>query len=95
MSLGFGDVDGKGRLPHNRRMQNPLRRKDNLAALPLVAPFVAVYAALFLYPSVQMLLLSFTDSQLTLPGNWVGLDNYFKLLGDRKFGTAVVKMQLC
>ena len=67
-----------------------LKRKDNLAALPLVAPFVAVYAALFLYPSLQMLWLSFTDSQLTLPGQWVGLENYAKLLGDRKFRTAVV-----
>jgi multiple sugar transport system permease protein len=66
------------------------RRKDNLAALPLVLPFVAVYAALFVYPSLQMLWLSFTDSQLTLPGQWVGFDNYIKLLGDRKFGTAVV-----
>jgi len=66
-----------------------LRRRDNLAALPLVAPFVAVYAALFLYPSLQMVWLSLTDSQLTLPGKWVGLDNYAKLLTDRKFGTAV------
>jgi multiple sugar transport system permease protein len=77
-------------LPHKRWMANPLTRKDNLAALPLVAPFVAVYAALFLYPALQMVWLSLTDSQLTLPGQWVGLDNYAKLLSDRKFGTAVL-----
>ncbi len=71
-------------------MSEPRRHKDNLAALPLVAPFVAVYAALFLYPSVQMVLMSLTDAQLTLPGGWIGLDNYVRLLGDRKFGTAVV-----
>jgi multiple sugar transport system permease protein len=83
-------VDGTARLPHKAAMPSRLKRKDNLAALPLVAPFVVVYAALFLYPSLQMLLMSFTNSQLTLPGEWVGLDNYVKLLGDRKFGTALV-----
>jgi multiple sugar transport system permease protein len=76
-------------LLHKPGMASWLRRKDNLAALPLVAPFVAVYAALFLYPSLQMLWLSFTDAQLTLPGQWVGLENYARLLTDRKFGTAV------
>ena len=66
------------------------KRKDNLTALPFVAPFVAVYAALFVWPSIQMVAMSLTNSQLTLPGEWVGLDNYVKLLGDKKFGTAIV-----
>jgi multiple sugar transport system permease protein len=66
------------------------KRKDNLTAWPFIAPFVAVYAALFVWPSLQMVWMSFTDSQLIVPGEWVGLDNYIKLLGDRKFGTAVV-----
>jgi len=71
------------------RNGSPLKKKDNLTALPLVAPFVIVYGALFIYPSAQMLLMSFTNSQLTLPGEWIGLANYAKLLGDRKFATAV------
>lgn len=64
--------------------------QPSVAALLLVLPFVVVYAALFLYPSIQMLLLSFTDSQLTLPGSWIGIANYVKLIGDRKFATAVI-----
>lgn len=77
--------------PGNKRtMSRPAKRKDNLTALPLVAPFVLVYLALFVYPSLQMLAMSFTDSQLTKAGEWVGLENYARLIGDRKFGTAVV-----
>lgn len=67
-----------------------MKRKDNLTALPFIAPFVAVYAALFVLPSLQMVAMSLTDSQLTKSGDWVGLANYIKLVGDKKFGTAIV-----
>lgn len=65
------------------------KRVENLAALPLVAPFVIVYGALFIFPSLQMLQMSFTNSSLTLPGDWIGFDNYLKLITDRTFGTAI------
>jgi multiple sugar transport system permease protein len=65
------------------------KASDNLAALPLVAPFVIVYLALFIYPSLQMIATSFTSSSLTLPGSWVGLDNYATLIGDKVFGLAI------
>lgn len=64
--------------------------RENLAALPLVAPFVIIYAALFIFPSLQMLGMSFSSASLTLPGEWVGLANYAKLAGDRQFGLAIV-----
>lgn len=67
----------------------PKKKTDNRAALPLVAPFVIVYAALFLYPTLQMLAMSLTDGQLILPGEWVGLDNYLKLFRDWRFGNSV------
>lgn len=71
-------------------MTPPLSKKpDNRAALPLVAPFVIVYAALFLYPTLQMLAMSLTDGQLILPGEWVGLSNYLKLFRDWRFGNSV------
>ena len=60
-----------------------------MAALPLVAPFVIVYLALFIYPSLQMLGMSFSSSSLTLPGDWVGWTNYTRLAGDRVFGLAI------
>lgn len=71
-------------------MRGGTRKKyDHRTALPLVAPFVIVYAALFLYPTLQMLAMSLTNGQLIVPGEWVGLDNYFKLFRDWRFGNSV------
>jgi multiple sugar transport system permease protein len=64
-------------------------RLDNRIALPLIAPFVAVYGLLFAYPTLQMLWMSFTDSQLIISGKWVGFDNYIHLFRDWRFGRAV------
>ena len=63
---------------------------DNRIALPLVLPFVAVYGLLFAWPTLQMLWMSFTDSQLIVPGKWVGIDNYIHLFRDWRFGRAIV-----
>jgi multiple sugar transport system permease protein len=71
-------------------MKRRFLRPDNLTALPLVAPFVLVYAALFVWPSLQMVAMSFTDGGLINVGKWVGADNYVRLIGDRKFWVAVV-----
>jgi multiple sugar transport system permease protein len=65
------------------------RRTDLLVALLLVAPFVAVYGWLFIYPTARMVQLSFTNAPLIGPGEWVGFDNYVKLIGDRLFKRAV------
>lgn len=62
---------------------------DNRTALLFVLPFVAIYGLLFVYPTLQMIWMSFTNSQLIVPGKWVGLDNYFQLLRDWRFGLAV------
>lgn len=67
-----------------------LRKRDDLTALPLVAPFVVAYAALFVWPSIQMVVMSFTDGGLINIGKWVGGNNYLRLAGDRKFWVAVV-----
>ncbi len=64
--------------------------RENLAAWALVAPFVLLYLALFVYPSLQMLAMSFTDSGLTKAGEWIGLANYAKLFRDRLFAAAVL-----
>ena len=71
-------------------MKSRLLRPDNLTALPLVAPFVFVYLALFVWPSLQMVAMSFTNGGLINVGGWVGADNYVRLMGDRKFWTAVI-----
>jgi multiple sugar transport system permease protein len=65
------------------------RRTEILTALFLVAPFVAIYAWLFIYPTAQMVRLSFTNSPLIGDGDWVGFANYVRLIADKVFRTAV------
>lgn len=64
------------------------RRKDFLIALVLIAPFVATYALVFIYPTIQMFRISFTDAPLIGEGSWVGMDNYTRLPKDPRFRTA-------
>ena len=67
-------------------------RKEALLAFVLIAPFLAIYGLIFVYPTIDMFRLSLTDSPLiALPGAMVenvGLDNYTRLLRDRRFDTA-------
>jgi multiple sugar transport system permease protein len=65
------------------------RRTEMLVALALVAPFVAIYGWLFIYPTIQMVRLSFTNAPLIGPGEGVGFDNYARLFTDRVFRTAL------
>ena len=68
-------------------------RKETLIAFVLIAPFLAIYALIFLCPTVDMIRMSFTDSPLIKmpngrPIEQVGVDNYTRLMRDRRFDTA-------
>ena len=65
------------------------RRSELLVAAILVLPFVAIYGWMFVWPTIQMVQLSFTDAPLIGAGEWVGFENYVKLFSDRIFRTAV------
>jgi multiple sugar transport system permease protein len=66
------------------------RRTEVAMALILAAPFIIVYGVLFIYPTVQMIYMSFTNAPLIGAGKWVGTDNYERLLfHDRRFNTAL------
>ena len=64
------------------------RRREWLAALVLVGPFVVIYGALFVWPTIQMVMLSFTKAPLIGSGAWVGIDNYVKILNHKLFQSA-------
>lgn len=64
------------------------RRKDALVAAFLVAPFLAIYLLVFVWPTIQMFGISFTDAPLIGSGNWVGTENYERLPKDPRFRTA-------
>ncbi len=65
------------------------RRRDILIALVLIAPFLAIYALIFAYPTIQMFGISFTDAPLIGDGKWKGIDNYTRLDNDPLFRRAV------
>lgn len=64
------------------------KRREYLTALILVGPFVLIYGVLFVWPTIQMVMLSFTKAPLIGAGDWVGWDNYVKILTHRLFHTA-------
>lgn len=66
------------------------RRSEITAAMVLIAPFVLIYGWLFIYPTLQMVYLTFTSAPLIGAGDWVGFENYVKLFKDRVFKTAVL-----
>ncbi len=63
--------------------------KENFIALVFVAPFIAIFGLLFVYPTIQMFITSFTDAPLIGSGKWVGLANYVRLATDAKFGLSL------
>jgi multiple sugar transport system permease protein len=65
------------------------KRNEVLTAAVLMAPFVIIYGALFVYPTVKMVEQSLTNAPLIGPGKWVGLDNYLRLASDRLFSVAI------
>lgn len=65
------------------------RRKHVAIAASLVAPFVATFCLVFLWPAIRMVELSFTAGPLIGEGTWVGLANYKRLLTDNLFYTSL------
>jgi multiple sugar transport system permease protein len=65
-----------------------IRRRWLTAAL-MSAPFVLIYLLFLIYPSLRVLVLSFTNSDLTGNGHGVGLANYVKLFAEPTFYTAL------
>jgi multiple sugar transport system permease protein len=65
------------------------RRNEIATAYVLMAPFVVIYAVLFVYPSLKMFELAFTNAPLIGEGAWVGFKNFERLWSDRLFWTSV------
>lgn len=61
-----------------------------MVAYILVAPFILIYGWMFIYPTIQMVQMSFTKSPLIGPGEWVGFKNYIRMFKDPTFYKAVV-----
>jgi multiple sugar transport system permease protein len=66
----------------------PLRHKKRtpwLTVILLVAPFLVVYGAFLIYPTIKVILLSFTNADIAGIGSYIGTANYVKLWKDPLF----------
>jgi len=64
-------------------------RRELRTAIVMIAPFLLIFLVFFLYPTLTVITLSFTNAPLIGEGDWVGLANYAKLLADRLFYTSL------
>jgi multiple sugar transport system permease protein len=70
-----------------RRMR--MSQSDAIMGYLLVAPIVICLLILVVYPFVFAIWISFTDRMIGQPGNFVGLQNYFYLMGQSNFQATI------
>lgn len=71
------------RPPHSKR------RTPWLTVILLVAPFLIVYGAFLIYPTIRVILLSFTNADIAEIGSSFGASNYAKLWKDPLFWSSL------
>ena len=64
-------------------------RKSSRTAWVLIAPFVLFYVLFLIYPALQVVYLSLTNSDIAGQGRFIGLANYQELISDQSFWAAV------
>ncbi|WP_274653671.1 carbohydrate ABC transporter permease [Paenibacillus humicola] len=62
---------------------------QKVAPYIFVLPFVLIFLVFWLYPLLNSVEMSFQQTTLGQPAQWIGTDNYAKLLGDTIFLKAV------
>lgn len=65
------------------------RSKSSRTAWVLIAPFVLFYVLFLIYPAIQVVFLSLTNSDIAGQGRLIGLANYQELFSDQDFWAAV------
>ena len=66
-----------------------LRTNNPGVAIALLAPFMALFLAFIVYPTVRVVILSFTNADIAGVGSWIGGANYVQLVKDSDFWLAV------
>src|SRR5215467_10716618 len=76
-------------VPQGPRPRLRLLEDERWLALVLLVPTVVLLGMFIAYPFVRGILLSVTSSRVGVPGEFVGLANYYKIWNDNIFRTAV------
>lgn len=83
-----------GTITRPPRRTSPARRSRSWAGLGFVAPFLAVFALVFIAPIVYSIFLSLYRDQLVGGNRFVGLDNYQAALTDAHFWSAFARVSV-
>lgn len=65
------------------------RRREVIWAALLILPSLIGFVVFYAIPAVRGVLISFTDWDLLTPAQWIGFENYQKLLKDPEFHNAL------
>lgn len=74
----------KGRKGPMTAAEKKANGRDNKAAYIFLLPWLVGLVAITIGPMLMSLYLSFTDYNLLQPPEWVGLDNFIRMLGDAR-----------
>ncbi|PZD93045.1 ABC transporter permease [Paenibacillus sambharensis] len=69
-------------LPGVKRTRKKTKDTDNLTGYLFILPFLVGFIALTVFPVAMSLYLSFTDYDMLGQANWIGLENYQRMLTD-------------
>src|ERR1700740_3785076 len=76
-------------IPQAPRPRLRLLEDERWLAFVLLVPTLVLLGLFIAYPFVRGILLSVTDARVGVPGNFVGLANFYKIFNDGIFRTSV------
>jgi multiple sugar transport system permease protein len=88
--LPLGGAEGAGTKQRARRAAAREDQGDGRLAAVFIAPALLGFAVFLLWPTLRGIYLSFTRFNLLTPAEWVGLDNYVRMVHDPIFWDSLV-----
>jgi multiple sugar transport system permease protein len=64
--------------------------RDGLSKLAFLLPLLIVFGVFSWFPIVRAIIMSFQETDFVHPTVWVGLDNFYKVLGDHVLPQAIM-----
>jgi multiple sugar transport system permease protein len=83
--LPLGGAEEAGTKPRTRRARSRESQGDGRLAAVFIAPAMLGFLVFLLWPTLRGVYLSFTRFNLLTPPEWVGLDNYVRMVHDPIF----------
>jgi ABC-type sugar transport system permease subunit len=93
VEAGFGATSGRwrrGRLAPASHLGGPSRRAERIAGLAMTLPALAFFAVFVGYPITQTILIGFQRWNAISAPEWIGLENYRRMLDDPVFRRALI-----